>query len=138
MGKIIIGLGEIAVLIGSYLIAALYIPGQKNTYKQFIVRWAEIKTNLSPINCFHIHTILFMLLFSSLYFIILLYFVFLKRSMMPGREFGTSSLIPASTLNKKLADLNNGINDPQNKVVYEKNYNAFEKLIQRIKHRKDD
>ena len=138
MKKFIIVLGEIAVLIASYFAAAVISIGEPNTYKIILLRWSVVKANPMPSYCWRWYTLIFMFFFSLLYAIILLYIFFMKKIKMPGKEYGTSSLMPANALSKKLADLNNGESDPMNKVVYSCNYNFFEKLIQKYKHRKDD
>lgn len=138
MKKILIALGEIAVLIASYFAAAVIVPGEPNTLKIISLRWSVVKANPMPSYCWHWYTILFMLIMTLLYAIVILYIVFMKKIKMPGREYGTSSLMPANALSKRLADLNNGVSDPMNKVIYSSKYNFFERLMQNYKHRKDD
>lgn len=136
--KIIISLGEICVLILSYLTAPLFVPGQKNTLALAQYRWKFVVADLSPANCFKMHTPIFMIIFSLFYASIVLLIIFSKKMRMPGREYGTSSLISPKTLNKKLADLNDSPNDIHNEVVSIINYSWFDKLKDRFKHRKDD
>lgn len=138
MKKVFVILGEVAVLVISYILGAVFIPGQVNTQRIVSLRWLALKADPNIIENFHIHTIFIMVFFSLFYAMVCIYLVFWNKGKMPGKEFGTSALISPSVLNKALADLNNKPNDPMNMVVTVKKYNMFERLILNFKHRKDD
>lgn len=138
MRKILLILGEIAVIVISFILGVILIPGQSNTHRMSLLRWAAFKADPNIIENFHVHTIFIIFFLTVIYMLLCVYLIFMKKTRMPGREFGTSTLISPSVLNKALADLNNKASDPMNEVVIEKKYNKIESMILNFKHRKDD
>lgn len=131
------GIGEIFIIILCYYLSGLFIPGEKNTYIEVFQRFSVMKENLFK-NYWSRYTILFILVGSMVYGIILIYLITMNKLKMPGREYGTSYLISPKNLNRALADMNMGESEPENILVIKKKISCLHKVVEKFRHRKDD
>lgn len=138
MQKIFVILGEIGVVVLSFILGIMFVPGQTNTHRMSTLRWAAFKENPTIIENIHVQTFFIFFMLTALYALMCVYIIFMKKTRMPGKEFGTSTLMSPKKLNNALADLNNKPNDPMNEVIVEKKYSKIESMILNFKHRKDD